>query len=754
MDDVGPDNSVDELPRFPSDRFEDITWFDGGNNAAIFRAYDRVLRRDVALKIGVVDAIAHELGADDTLSSEGLVGDTTGEGRAESDLLREARMLARVRHPNVIPILDVGRLPTGATALVMPLLGSGSLASRSMHGAWQDVLDVVLGIGEGLTAIHDAGLLHRDLKPANVLFDALGWPYIADLGLACELADAEQDWSGTPAYMSPEALAERSRDRRDDIYAFCMVAFEMFYGHSPFSSTVDRHLGHVAEIERREGMDARVREILVRGLCPEPDERWSTVDELLGALRAARAVQVTGRRRPRYRWLTAGAAALGLVAGAVGLLLNTGTAEADSCEQVADELGEFWAADVQLELRVILGTRNATDVLQSWAHRWVDVRAQECKAFEDQDRAVQRSPCSANLRNLFTTTVITLRTPLLREGLDYPELLAQLPAPEHCLEHPDDADYGLVGILDLRRLDLAVGGLLASAQYDGARVVQQEYMDAARQISSQYDIARAIYWRAELLRLTGELVEAARDFKRVYAATQLLGAVEMQAEAMMKLVAVAGAMGKPELADTWAFVSEAAFLVRSPDRVAELRQVHGLALLGGDHDDQRRGIELLRDAVEMRRAQRSRYGGDNELISRAMESQARGLLRVNRLDEALEVTKQSLALHEADYDGLTKRARELSRLTVELLVALHRLHEAYEFGQDRLLDALFLDREYVSFIEESLWLAQIYSDAGLLVHADKVLQVAARIADEQELSQWARQIDARIQAIDNDGGPL
>jgi hypothetical protein len=430
--------------------------------------------------------------------------------------------------------------------------------------------------------------------------------------------------------------------------------------------------------------------------------------------------------------------------GVVGLMMNARTAEADSCERVAAELGEFWDAQVQAELRVALGTRNASDVLQSWALRWVAVRAQECKAGKDEGRDIQRSPCSARLRDLFTTTVITLRTPRLREGLDYAEILAQLPTPEHCLEHPDDANYGQAGVLELHGLDLAVGGLLASGQHDGARALQQEYMEAARRISSQYDVARAIYWRAELLRSTGELARAEQDFKRAYAATQLLGAPQLGAEAMIKLVAVAGEMGDLARVEERAFVAEAALARRSPERIAELRRVHGLALLGGDQEHQRRGIELLQDAVGMRRAQQSHYGGSSELVSLAMESQARGLLRVRQLDEALGVARDSLALHEAGFNGQTERARGLNRLLVELLVRLQRLEEAHGVAQGRLLEPLLNDGKFVSFLEESLWLAQIYGDADL---SQQVLQFALRVARERELSQWAQRIEVSIQAL-------
>jgi serine/threonine protein kinase len=238
---------------FSDSRFEDVTYIGAGSNATIFSAVDRNLGRRVALKLSSDDAMLGAAGREQLAElgiESGFAALLEGarQGQSRYSLLREARLLAKVAHPNVISVLDVGRTEDGAVTLVMPLLSGGSLDQRAPIARWQDVLELALQIGNGLVAIHDAGILHRDLKPNNVLFDAHGWPQIADLGLACQLddQDAMGEWVGTGRYMSPEAIEQRFRDQRDDLYAYSLVMFELFYGSSPFPTLEARLATQVA----------------------------------------------------------------------------------------------------------------------------------------------------------------------------------------------------------------------------------------------------------------------------------------------------------------------------------------------------------------------------------------------------------------------------------------------------------------------------------------------------------------------------
>ncbi|MFO7568136.1 MAG: protein kinase [Enhygromyxa sp.] len=722
-----------ELHEFAADRFEDLCTLGEGQNARVYSAWDRELERGVAIKVAIEDTLIEDLGAED-IEAFGLTDfidklEADRGPKASYTLLREARLLAKVDVPGVVAVHEIGYFRNRAIAVVMPLLRSIGLSHTA---PWRDLLNGILHLGEGLAALHQVGIVHRDLKPDNILYDDAKRPIIADLGLACQLDDEETmgHFAGTYAWMAPELILGGRASMLSDLFSFCMVGFQMFYGHPPFADDEAKLTGQVSEIQRAEELPPKVREVLLRGLRPKPQERWSSMPELLEALREPLRPKQPKRRTP---WLVAAGLSVAAAVG-VGMCITLPEARADVCDEVSRELVDFWNADVQTELRVILGTRRASDRLQSVASRWVEVRAHECELARRDSRPDRASPCSVSVRDHLNATVATLRTPYQREGLDYEVLLAGLPSPEHCLEHPEDGEYGNGGLLELRRLDIEVGALLASGELEIAARRQSDYMLAAREISAKYDIARAIHWRAELHRLRAELDDAEADFKRAYAEAIGLRALEFSGEAMLKLVTIAGSKGEFGLLDERAFVARTVFAQRRPDKVAELVQVQGLALAEGDPEQRDRGLALLRDAVDMREAQHSHYGGTREKIGWAMEALARGLLAAEQADEAVTFAKQSLAIHELEYSSTTNRAHELRRLLFVAQVNASLLDGAQQ-TLGLLRDTLYENKEFASYLEETLWAVDVCASAGRQDLATSLLVRAQRVAATHGLTE-------------------
>jgi serine/threonine protein kinase len=245
-----------------------------GGMGVVYAAEDPRLGRRVALKL-----------------LRPLRADVQGESHAR--LLREAQAMARLSHPNVLPVFELGTA-NGRDFLAMEWVEGTTLAGwlRTRERPWREVLDLFLAAGAGLAAAHRAGLVHRDFKPANVLVGADGRPRVTDFGLArqgaappahvppgntAEDATLTGTVAGTPAYMSPEQRAGRSVDARSDQYSFCVALHEALHGERPSGA---RAL--TATHGRR--IPKHLRAAMTRGLSAEPEARFPTMDALLAAL--------------------------------------------------------------------------------------------------------------------------------------------------------------------------------------------------------------------------------------------------------------------------------------------------------------------------------------------------------------------------------------------------------------------------------------------------------------------------------------
>jgi len=227
-------------------------------------------------------------------------GDPTFPARFE----REARIMARIRHHNVVSILDFGWLDDRTPCIIMDYVEGDSLKERiEAMGAipWVDTLDLLQGLLSGLEVIHDASVLHRDLKPSNVIV-AHGDPETAkliDFGIAKPLIDDATQLTqsgqlmGTPGYMAPERLMEKPADNRSDLYSVGFILFEMLTGLRPFpgdtlEAVVKRAMYAAPPAKAPAGLpqlpDSLIH-LLAVSLDINPDVRPQTAREFLLAVR-------------------------------------------------------------------------------------------------------------------------------------------------------------------------------------------------------------------------------------------------------------------------------------------------------------------------------------------------------------------------------------------------------------------------------------------------------------------------------------
>ncbi len=195
--------AVADLPDTTGTRYEVLEEVGRGGMAAVYRARDRELDREVALKVE---------------------GAAVPE-RERARMLREARILARLEHPGIVPVHDVGVLPDGRTYYAMKLVRGESLDARAAQTPLPELLRLFTRVCEAVAFAHAHGVVHRDLKPGNVMVGAFGEVLVMDWGVAKLRADAAAEERGTvlgtPGYMPPEQeRGEVERiDERADVYA-------------------------------------------------------------------------------------------------------------------------------------------------------------------------------------------------------------------------------------------------------------------------------------------------------------------------------------------------------------------------------------------------------------------------------------------------------------------------------------------------------------------------------------------------------
>ena len=258
-------------------QYEIVERLGGGGMAVVYRAVQQPLGREVALK-----ALSPELFQDD-----GFVK------RFET----EAKTLAKLDHPNILPIYDF-EVTEGVTFLTMPLIRGGTLRDILNRGpldtltAWRYLRE----IGDGLQHAHDAGIVHRDLKPTNVLIHSDGRAMLADFGLARGAGQPTHLTTiglaiGTPGYMAPEQVMGHEVDRRCDIYAMGVLTFEMLTGRLPFIgsnrmevayATVNAPVPSAAKLNN--ALPDELDVLLAKVLAKDPAQRPQTVKDLLAQM--------------------------------------------------------------------------------------------------------------------------------------------------------------------------------------------------------------------------------------------------------------------------------------------------------------------------------------------------------------------------------------------------------------------------------------------------------------------------------------
>ncbi|NDJ33863.1 MAG: protein kinase, partial [Chloroflexi bacterium] len=281
-------------------RYETRALLGEGGMGSVYRAYDRLTRQEVALKRVTTPP--------DTL----LFNSRTDSEDLRVALAQEFRIMAGLRHPNIVSVLDYGFETDGAPYFTMTLLeGAQPFLKAAADRTLEQQVQMLIELLQALAYLHRRGVFHRDLKPSNILVDKTAAVRVLDFGLSQtqeEAANADDRIVGTPAYLAPELLEEGGGfSTASDLHAVGVIAYQMLTGKHPYEAdtlplTLSRILTHIPDLS---GLPEAVQPVITRLLAKDPAHRYQSATAVIAALEGALGIDTRERAEIRESFLQA-----------------------------------------------------------------------------------------------------------------------------------------------------------------------------------------------------------------------------------------------------------------------------------------------------------------------------------------------------------------------------------------------------------------------------------------------------------------
>ncbi|MEM6993582.1 MAG: serine/threonine-protein kinase [Myxococcota bacterium] len=664
-------------------RYEIVGIVGAGSMGVVYRARDPELERELAIKV-VPTAGAAEV-----------------RGRAE----REAKALARLAHPNVLTVLDVG-VQSGSLYIATEFVDGPNL-ERWLDGTRrtpEEVLTAFVAVVDALAAAHAAGLVHRDVKPANIFVGSDGRIRLGDFGLAhvgpvqvtaaVDPAEPRLDTLtqtgtvvGTPRYMAPEQLLNEPADARADQFALCVALYDALWGRFPFAgedfATLRDNViaGELRPPPVGTAVPTRVRAAVIRGLARSPSDRHAS----MGALRAELV-------RPRRRaWVIGGIAAVAIAGGWIWM----NAAGPRACEDPGQALGETWSDGRREAVRGAFGAtampyadaalEEVSAGFDAFVGAWGQAYTQACGIADDDPRAFDATmACLARVRSeaAALSKLLADADDARIEGAS--AAVARLPTPARCetadsLPEDPETRAAIASIHD----ELAeLSALEHTAEYEEGRRRAAIVAKRVEEIDHLPTRAEVLLTLGLFQRKAATAKEAEATYRAAVMAAESSDAAELAARGLAALVFVVGAQ-RHRYEETEAFIRQAeAMLKRAgdpPRLVAQLREATGAMALGrADHDRAQAAYE------EAHRIRLRMHGADSLRAASGLNNlgavaAARGEFEAGaaRFQEALALYERHLGSEHPDVaDALTN------------LGAMYRAQKRYPEAREALQRAL------------------------------------------------------------------
>ncbi|NTX36270.1 tetratricopeptide repeat protein [Myxococcus sp. CA033] len=589
-----------------------------GGMGVVLSAYDPRLDRRVALKL-----------------VRALDGD--GARELEQRLLREAQAVARLSHPHVITVFDVGTVD-GRLFMAMEFVEGPTLRQwlKASPRSWREVLHLFKQAGQGLAAAHAAQLIHRDFKPDNVLVDGQGRARVTDFGLA-RLQDTtpalptppranvpDDDAApltrtgslvGTPAYMPPEQWSGEPMDARGDQFSFCVALYEALFRIRPFARGQPPDFEHLQAPAHDTDVPAWVRRVVLRGLGIKPADRYASMTALLEDLGKDPA-------RRRARLLATGCAVAGVSALA---LLPWLRAEPAPCTGAAARLAPVWSAPREARVRAAMLATGA-----SLAGSTMDAVSRHLSDYARAWEAGYTETCEAtHVRHEQPENVLALRMACLESRRQSLDVLADTleRADSALVQKAAEASLRLPSVSDCSRVESILS--LAPEPQDPA-------------VRARMEQARLRLSRAQVLLETGRYAQGKTEATAALEEARALGYRPLEAEVLHVAGWLEHRLARNEEAErSWTEAVRAALAGRHD--VLALRATTDLVfVIGYELEDMKRGLEHAAQA----RALMERVGSADESAARLENNLGLVYFGEGQLPQSLEHYQRALALRE------------------------------------------------------------------------------------------------------------